>query len=534
MSEIVFDVIVVGSGCTGAMAAQTLLERGYKVFMLDGGNDDRHYRHLSPKLSFTELRKTDTGQYRYLLGEQFESLPAEQLGTGAQLTPARAHLLKDVNALLTSHSKGFASMETLALGGLGAGWGLGSCVFSEKELEQCGLPAEAMHHAYQVVADRIGISGDADDAQPFTFRHLQHIQPALPIDAVAQKIAQRYRANRSILQQRHFHLGLPALALLSQDKDNRRGNKLRDMEFYDDHELSAYRPWITIRELQRQSNFKLEQGWLVTKFEKSDDNVVVHAVHIESKTAQQFRARKLVLCSGALGTARIALRSSEYKKRVPLLCNPYYYLPCLVPSMLGQAGAIQQYSYAQLSLFHDNNAAGNDIAMASLYTYRSLMLFRLLNETPLNIQDGRALMQYLAPALLIAGIHLPEQISEGQYTELLPATDSFTGDRMHYNYTRTAQQQRNSQQRLSCFRWALRKLGAFPLKTVAPEIGASIHYAGTLPFSKTHQHLTLQQNGLLHGTRNVYVADGSGFTFLPAKGLTLTLMANAHRVASGV
>jgi choline dehydrogenase-like flavoprotein len=143
-------------------------------------------------------------------------------------------------------------------------------------------------------------------------------------------------------------------------------------------------------------------------------------------------------------------------------------------------------------------------------------------------------MQYLAPALLIAGIHLPEQISEGQYAELLPATDSFTGDRMHYNYTRTAQQQRNSQQRLSCFRWALRKLGAFPLKTVAPEIGASIHYAGTLPFSKTHQHLTLQQNGLLHGTRNVYVADGSGFTFLPAKGLTLTLMANAHRVASGV
>jgi choline dehydrogenase-like flavoprotein len=534
MSESVFDAIVVGSGCTGAMAAQTLLERGYSVLMLDGGNDDQHYRNLTPESSFTELRQTDTQQHRYLLGEQFESLPAAQVGTGAQLTPARAHLLKDVTTLLASQSKSFAPMETLALGGLGAGWGLGSCVFSEKELEQCSLPVEAMQQAYQVVADRIGISGDTDDAQPFTFRHLQHIQPALPTDAVAQKITARYGMNRSQLQQRHFHLGRPALALLSQDKHHRKGNALRDMEFYDDKELSAYRPWITIRELQRQSNFKLEQGWLVTKFEETDDGVVVHAVHIESKTAQQFRARKLVLCSGALGTARIALRSSEQKKRVPLLCNPYYYLPCLVPSMLGQAGAKQQYSYAQLSLFHDNNAAGNDIAMASLYTYRSLMLFRLLNETPLNIQDGRALIQYLAPALLIAGIHLPEHLSEGQYAELLPAADSITGDRMHYNYKRTSQQERDSKDRVSAYKWALRKLGAFPLKTVAPEIGASIHYAGTLPFSATQEHLTLKENGLLHGTKNVYVADGSGFTFLPAKGLTLTLMANAHRVASGV
>jgi hypothetical protein len=30
------------------------------------------------------------------------------------------------------------------------------------------------------------------------------------------------------------------------------------------------------------------------------------------------------------------------------------------------------------------------------------------------------------------------------------------------------------------------------------------------------------------------VADGSGFRYLPANGPTLTLMANAHRVAAGL
>jgi hypothetical protein len=39
-------------------------------------------------------------------------------------------------------------------------------------------------------------------------------------------------------------------------------------------------------------------------------------------------------------------------------------------------------------------------------------------------------------------------------------------------------------------------------------------------------------DGLLAGTRAVHIADGSLLKSLPAKGLTLTLMANAHRIGS--
>ena len=58
-----------------------------------------------------------------------------------------------------------------------------------------------------------------------------------------------------------------------------------------------------------------------------------------------------------------------------------------------------------------------------------------------------------------------------------------------------------------------------------------MHYAGTLPFSDDPQPFTLGTGGRLAGTRRVFVADGSGFRYLPANGLTLTLMANAHRIA---
>ena len=74
--------------------------------------------------------------------------------------------------------------------------------------------------------------------------------------------------------------------------------------------------------------------------------------------------------------------------------------------------------------------------------------------------------------------------------------------------------------------------GAYALRTVDPGPGGSIHYAGTLPFTDREQPLAFEdRTGRLHGTERVYVADGSGFRYLPAKGLTFSVMANAHLVA---
>ena len=61
--------------------------------------------------------------------------------------------------------------------------------------------------------------------------------------------------------------------------------------------------------------------------------------------------------------------------------------------------------------------------------------------------------------------------------------------------------------------------------------GASIHYGGTLPFAENGSNGSTHPKGRLNGFKQVFIADGSGFQFLSGKGLTLTLMANAHNVA---
>ncbi len=78
----------------------------------------------------------------------------------------------------------------------------------------------------------------------------------------------------------------------------------------------------------------------------------------------------------------------------------------------------------------------------------------------------------------------------------------------------------------------LLKLKCAPMGVLKTKMGASIHYAGTMPISQAKQHpIGMDENGLIHTTKNIYCFDSSGWTYLPARGLTFTIMANAHRLA---
>lgn len=63
-------------------------------------------------------------------------------------------------------------------------------------------------------------------------------------------------------------------------------------------------------------------------------------------------------------------------------------------------------------------------------------------------------------------------------------------------------------------------------------MGNGLHYAGNIPMQKQPVGYQCDPQGRLVGTHNVYLIDGCCFSALPAKNLTLTIMANAMRIAS--
>jgi hypothetical protein len=253
---------------------------------------------------------------------------------------------------------------------------------------------------------------------------------------------------------------------------------------------------------------------------------------VQTNEKQSFRCKKLVLCCGVLGTARIVLRSIDKAARLPLLCNPYAYVPMINWRRLGTVPEQKKNGMGQLVLYYDPKKDNSDVSMAALFTYRSLLLFRLIKETPLNFADGRLIQQYLMPAIVIAGIHHSEQYGTQKYIELHDDSSSPTGDKLFAEYILSDQENNLVQQKEKAYFKTLRGLGCIPISRLNPGMGSSIHYAGSLPFSDTDTPLTTAMDGRLHSTRSVFIADGSSFKFLPAKGISFTLMANAERVAT--
>ena len=76
-----FDVIVVGSGPSGAQAAHTAVAHGAKVALVDVGHVDDTYAGTVPDRPFSEVRRYDPAQSRFFLGEHLEGALARGHGS---------------------------------------------------------------------------------------------------------------------------------------------------------------------------------------------------------------------------------------------------------------------------------------------------------------------------------------------------------------------------------------------------------------------------------------------------------------------
>jgi len=529
---IIFDYIIVGSGPSGAISAHTLVKSEANILMLDIGNKDEVYNDLVPAKDYESIRKTEKEQNRFFLGDNMEAIPDSNIKVGAQLSPSRKAMIKDVEKLIPLLSDNFIPMESLGYGGLGAGWGLGAYVYSEAELKKAGLPIKEMMKSYQKAADIIGISAGKDDVRPFVLGSLQNIQKAVKQDLSIQKLFNKYNRNRTFFSKNRMYFGASSMAIITKDKDNRKATSYSDMDFYTDKEKSAYRPQFTIDKLKSKSNFEYIDNRLVLSFSEKNNIVEVKSINPKSKEIHIYKTKKLILSSGNLGTARLVLRSLPTIKKLPLLSNPYSYLPGINYSMLGKKIDSKKSSMAQAMMIFDPDGNNNDLVSIAFYTYQSLMLFRLIKESPLNFADNRILFQYLQSAFVIAGIHHPDIVSDNKYLQLIKNENSLTKDILKANYTLSEEEENLIIKREKAIKKALRKLGIIPIKTINPGNGSSIHYGGSIPFSDNNELGKQSKNGLLNGSKNVYITDSSGFNFLPAKGVTLSIMANAHRVCN--
>lgn len=517
------EFLIVGSGPAGAMAAWAL--RGRDVRMVDAGFT------VAPGLSRLDRNifdlRCDRDLTAHAIGSAFEGLQNLRGGRAVSLklrAPGLEFVIRHSDQLAPLVSETFQPVISLAKGGFGNAWGAGVYRFGEDDLRGFPLATSDLAPHYDEVSRHIGISGAVDDLAA-EFGEEPSLQAPLRMSRNCASILAAYETRRAQLNTRGVRLGRARLAVLSEPHRGREPYAYRSLEFLQPGDPAAYNPAMTIDELRQAGSLRYESGWLAKRFRENETGVELDASPIGGGAPTAFRARKLILAAGALNSARIVLASAnDHSSRLPLLDNPMTVLPLFHLNAFGQTIEPGASGLAQLNAVFDAAAFGAKF-QASLYGATGAPMTEFLAQLPFSLDTNRRLLRYLLPAISLAMVFYPSDPSPGQWLRLREDGALEAG----YGW-------RPDPSLASRLCAVFRTLGCWSLPGIAKHAGPGqgIHYAGTLPMRGRPARHELHPDGRLEDSRSAYVVDGACFPRLPSKNLTYSIMANAHRIASGL
>lgn len=516
-----FNYAIIGAGPAGMAAALTMRQRGVRVF--DVGHSPSTIFDFE---SLTEARQA--GEARSLLGSSWQMLGnlLEPLLHHPKLRAEGLRYVADgerFNVLGESGCVQITGQTSYAAGGLANAWGAQLLRYTQKDLDACGdwpIKASELNHHYNFLEEHVGISGLHDDLDRFLGAD-SIIQPPIPLVDVAEHLFRQYELKRDVCNSRGLYLGHPRLAVLTQALRGRRPHHFGETEFFTTDLPGVYSPRWTLDELKSSQDIEYFGGQRLVDYEEFDDYVAFTTEDCQGHLSQ-FKARHLLLACGTLNTASLLLRKfGGSDMRLPFIDHPPTLLPVFVPRLFGAKTPSRSYPIQAVAFYGSDQAPD----MISLYYTGGMLRSDLLMDMPLPIMHSLDLLRVMTSGMIVAQIWRPARASVSNGVAIDP------NGRLIITYP-----DRPTNPHLSGIAKALRPLGAYAVPSFASEApaGWGFHYAGTLPMRDTPAPYETYPDGRLWNSRRVRIIDGSVLPSLPAKNLSLTIMANAARIATDV
>jgi choline dehydrogenase-like flavoprotein len=528
-------IVVVGSGPSGVHFAETLLELGHRVTLVDVGRTKPS--PVAPEADFDGLKETLGDPAEYFLGADGRGIVFPDGRDRYFSQPPSKDYVFARHDELPVDARNFEPVTSFAAGGLSEAWTAGSYALNDAELADFPFDPRALDAHYTTVARRIGIAARRDDLARFTPWLDDYLEPVEP-DAHTQHLLRRYERRGAALNGRlGFYLGRSRVAMLTRDRDDRRACTQLGRCLWGCPSESIYSASSTLRKLAKQPRFRYLGGRFVTHFTYEGETITGFAARTASGGVEHVRGDLYALAAGTLCSSKIFLdslyRGSGTVFELPgLMDNSQAMVPFLSLGRLGLPVSTHAYQLHQLALGIEQQRP-EEYVHGQITTLKAASIHPIVQSLPFDLRTALRVFRFAHAALGAANVWLPDRPSAANVVTIRPQPGADATDLVLRCAPPSAERFGAP---LRTVARALRALGCFvpPGMTKILPRGASIHYAGTLPMTRTRRRFACMPSGRSHDFRNLYFADGVSFPFLPAKNLTFTLMANAVRVAEAV
>jgi choline dehydrogenase-like flavoprotein len=522
-------ILVIGSGPAGVACASALLEGGEKVTMLDAGLELEPARQAQ----LAQLRATPTSAWtKESLGFLRDGVEVTRSGIPVKLVYGSDFPYRDpIGSPMTAD--GVHAKPSFARGGLSAVWGASVLPYRAEDMSEWPITAADLAPHYRAALAMMPFSGRHDGLE--VEFPLYHENPGmLRGSSQAESLLRDLGRRASTLTAHGIRFGASRLAVQAQAAGGTPGCVHCGMCIYGCPYEFIYNSAHTLERLKGNAAFTYRAGVVVDRLAETGSQVVVTGRGLEGGEGFQVRADKVLVACGVMSTARIMLTSLDaFDQPVDALDNCYFLLPLV--RYRSEPGALRErlHTLAQVFIEMADPAVGPHGVHLQVYTHNDLFREEVERTLgPLKVLFPMVERSVLGRLLLIQGYLHSDLSARIRIMLRRPGRGKApTLELAGMANPKTAPALAAMRRRLWAERGSMRALPiSWMLRVGQP--GRGFHTGGTFPMRASPGPLETDALGRPHGFTRVHVVDSSVFPSLPATTITLSVMANAHRIGA--
>lgn len=521
---------VIGSGPASISAAVALTARGLPVTILDAGRTlEPERQEVLQRLSRLRPEQWNASDLEFLRGGDQKT---RQGSIHVKLTYGSDYPYSDPDHPLLEGTEESPFHYSMARGGLSTVWGGSLLPNRAADISDWPIWIEDLEPHYRAVLAFMPSTSVVDDLAALLPTYTDRAEPLRPSRQAGEFLDDLGKARESLTKAR-IHFGRSRLAVVAGGDAERPGCVYCGRCLYGCPYELIYSTASTLRQLVNDGKVTYLDSHVAEKLVPSAQGVTIFARDLRRNEVVKFEGERAFVGAGVVPTAWLTLNSlGAFDEPVEMLDSQYFIYPFFRTRRTPGVETETLYSLAQAFLEIDDPAVSKHLVHLEIFTY-SDFLKRALLETPLGffLRNPWIADQIFGRLLVVQGfLHS----NDSGRLRITLRKDSAGQSRLRVEPQKSGRALLTAVKaglKLMANAASLRGLPVVPaLQFAAP--GRSYHSGGTFPMRSQPGRFETDTLGQPTGLERVHLIDASVFPSIPATTITLSIMANAHRIAA--
>ncbi len=515
--------VIIGSGPSGISAAWALIKQGRNVTMLDVGEElEPENESLRSKLASDEPNQWQIDDINL-----YTSLKRSGNIDGA--TPYGSDLLfrDSVHFFDDEQDNNPTGLKpSFAKGGLSNGWGSAILPYRQEDMTDWPESVKELSSHYEAIREFMPMAAKVDDLHALFPMQKIAENSSLPLSSQAKALLDRLNKKKEKLNQSSIYFGQARQAASS--KDCRKCG----MCLYGCPYGIVYNTRQTLAKLLKSPSFKYKKGYYVERLEERKDQVQLLVQDTSNNQELLLSAKRVFVACGVLPTSKLILNSLEYyNKPILIKDSQQFFLPLLHTWHTGKNPSKEETnSLVQLFIEILDPNTNEKTSHIQIYTFNDLYALDIRKRFGHFSKFLKPLINLLSQRLIVAQGFLHSDHSDGIEVRLNKNGDNTSLQLKKRNNNRSARAVSTARNKLSKLALMSGLLPLLPLIRYG-NVGSSFHCGSTFPMRDNPTGIESDTLGRPAGLKRVFIVDASVLPSIPATTITLSVMANAHRIA---